>query len=197
MVVDSSARMLEIARSKVNSDRVEFVRAELPEWNAPHGGFDLIVTNFFLDCFPADELERVVARLGELAAPAANWLLADFEIAPAGPARWRSRMIVSLLYQFFKLATGLKAGALVAPDTELEKAGFSRHRRITSEWGLLKSEWWRRGELLQTAAAVFMIPAGCRFDSRATTNPRATRRQAIAKLMKSIERGTGTRRCWG
>jgi ubiquinone/menaquinone biosynthesis C-methylase UbiE len=145
VVVDSSARMLEIARSKVDSERVEFVRVELPDWNAGSGGFDLIVTNFFLDCFPADELAQVIARLSELAAPAANWLLADFEIAPAGPARWRSRIIVSLLYQFFKLATGLKAGALASPDADLEKSGFSRHRRITSEWGLLKSEWWRRG----------------------------------------------------
>jgi ubiquinone/menaquinone biosynthesis C-methylase UbiE len=145
VVVDSSERMLKIARRKVNSVRVNFVRAELPNWNAPHGGFDLIVTNFFLDCFPADDLERVVARLGELASPTADWLLADFEIAPAGPARWRSRIIVSLLYRFFKLAAGLEAGELAVPDSDLEKSGFSRHRRITSEWGLLKSEWWRRG----------------------------------------------------
>lgn len=144
LVVDSSARMLEIARSKVNSERVTFVRAELPEWEAPHSGFDLIVTNFFLDCFPADELERVIALLSGLAVPEANWLLADFEIAPAGPARWRSRIIVALLYQFFKFATGLKAGALASPDADLEKSGFSRHRRITREWGLLKSEWWIR-----------------------------------------------------
>lgn len=144
VVVDSSERMLEIARSKVNSERVEFVRAELPEWNASHGGFDLIVTNFFLDCFPPAELARVIARLNELAAAEADWLLADFEIAPAGPARWRSRIIVSLLYRFFKLATGLKAAALVSPDADLEKSGFSRHRRVTSEWGLLKSEWWKK-----------------------------------------------------
>src|SRR5687768_17611729 len=86
VVVDSSERMLEIARSKVDSKRVEFVRAELPDWNTSHCGFDLIVTNFFLDCFPPAELARVIARLGELAAEEADWLVADFEIAPAGPA---------------------------------------------------------------------------------------------------------------
>ena len=86
----------------------------------------------------------MVRKLGELAAPQADWLLADFEIAPTGPARWRSRLIVALLYRFFRLVTGLKADALTPPDRDLEKAGFTRHRRITSEWGLLKSEWWRR-----------------------------------------------------
>ena len=33
---------------------------------------------------------------------------------------------------------------LVPPDGALAKAGFTRHRRESHEWGLLKSEWWRR-----------------------------------------------------
>lgn len=144
VVVDASQRMLEIAAAQVNSKRVEFVLADFLKWQGPPGEFDLIVSHFFLDCFPPNELAAVVRKLGELAAPQAEWLLADFEIAPAGPARWRSRLIVATLYRFFRLVTGLKAAALIPPDRDLEKAGFTRHRRITSDWGLLKSEWWRR-----------------------------------------------------
>lgn len=144
VVVDSSEKMLEIARREVASERVGFVRADLLEWDGPRGQFDLIVTHFFLDCFPPDELAKVVGKLGELAAPAADWLVADFEIAPAGPARWRGRLIVAALYRFFRIVTGLKADALVPPDGDLEKAGFTRHRREVREWNLLKSEWWRR-----------------------------------------------------
>ena len=144
VVVDASQRMLEIAAAKVTSSRVEFVLADFLKWQSPPGEFDLIVSHFFLDCFPPDELAAVVSKLAELAAPHADWLLADFEIAPAGPARWRSRLIVATLYRFFRIVTGLKADALVPPDGDLKKAGFTRHRRITSEWGLLKSEWWWR-----------------------------------------------------
>jgi hypothetical protein len=46
---------------------------------------------------------------------------------------------------FFRVVCRLKARALVPPDAEIQKPGFSRHRRMTGEWGLLKSEWWRRG----------------------------------------------------
>lgn len=145
VVVDSSARMLEIARTKIASERIQFIHADFLNWKDATGGFDLIVTNFFLDCFPQDELAKVVARLSELAAPDADWLLADFEIAPAGLAKWRSRVILALLYGFFRVVCGLHARALVSPDGDLKKAGFSRYRRQTSEWGLLKSEWWRRG----------------------------------------------------
>ncbi|MCU0750667.1 MAG: class I SAM-dependent methyltransferase, partial [Akkermansiaceae bacterium] len=84
-VVDSSRTMLDLAKSRVSksgaaASRIEFVHADLRDWTpAESGNFDLIVTHFFLDCFPPDRLAKVVARLSELAAPTATWLLADFQ----------------------------------------------------------------------------------------------------------------------
>lgn len=150
VVVDSSAGMLQVARSQLTGlesahARVEFVHADVLEWKAPAAGFDLIVTHFFLDCFPEKSLAEVVARLGELATPNAHWLLADFQIAQSRWARLRCLVIVALLYGFFRVVCGLKADSLDSPDEDLENAGFCRHAQTTSEWGLLKSEWWRRG----------------------------------------------------
>ncbi|MES2659305.1 MAG: class I SAM-dependent methyltransferase [Verrucomicrobiota bacterium] len=143
-VVDSSQRMLEIAKSKVESEQVGFLHADLLEWEGPSGEFDLIVTNFFLDCFTGEDLTKVVSKLGQTASPRADWLLADFDIPPSGISRWRSRMIIAMLYRFFRIVTGLKARSLVPPDAEIQKTGFRLHRRKTHEWGLLKSEWWKR-----------------------------------------------------
>ncbi len=151
VVVDASTAMLDVARARLvglsgdAAARIEFVHADVSEWEDAGGGFDLIVTQFFLDCFGADALVAVVARLGALATPDAHWLVADFQIAPGGWARWRSRVIVDLLYRFFRIVCGIEADRLVLPDAALEMAGFARHKRLTSEWGLLKSEWWRRG----------------------------------------------------
>ncbi|MES2438169.1 MAG: class I SAM-dependent methyltransferase [Verrucomicrobiota bacterium] len=143
-VVDSSARMLEITRRRTVPERVEFIHADLLEWEAPPASFDLIVTHFFLDCFPAAPLSAVISRLGNAATADAHWLLADFQVPPGRAAALRSRAILALLYTFFRLATGLRARSLVPPDADLEKAGFTRYRRITRDWGLLKSEWWHR-----------------------------------------------------
>lgn len=143
-IVDISAKMLEIARSKLNSKHVKFIHADILEWEGQAGAFDLIVTNFFLDCFPPDQLTFVISKLGKFADPAAHWLLADFEVPSAPLARLRSRVILAMLYRFFRIITGLEARFLSSPDAELQKAGFTRHRRITRDWGLLKSEWWRR-----------------------------------------------------
>ena len=145
VVVDASAGMLAVAKRQPGLSRVEFAHADLLEWEHPAGRFDLIVTNFFLDCFAADQLAVVVARLARLAAPQASWLIADFDIATGRWAGMRCRLILALLYRFFSITCRLEAQALVSPDAALQASGFARHCRITSEWGLLKSEWWRRG----------------------------------------------------
>ncbi len=146
-VIDSSRKMLDIARRRTASDRVEFIHADFLDLVGPAACYDLVVTHFFLDCFPADPLAEVIAKLGKMATPAAHWLLADFEIAPTGAARWRSRAIVAMLYRFFRSVTGIRANHLVPPESDLANAGFTRHRRETSDWGLLKTEWWTRNEV--------------------------------------------------
>ncbi len=148
--VDSSARMLEAARARLRAGGwaeagVEFIHADILAWAPPRGEFDLIVTHFVLDCFRPEELERVVPKLSEAAAPGACWLLADFREPPAGPAKWRARAILEVMYLFFRWAAGLPASRLTPPDSILARHGFSLRRRLTFDWGLLHSDLWMRG----------------------------------------------------
>jgi ubiquinone/menaquinone biosynthesis C-methylase UbiE len=147
--VDASARMLDqarrnLTRHKLTADRVGFIHVDVLKWSPPVAGNDLIVTNFFLDCFQSEQVEQIVSRLATAATPEANWLLADFQVPRAGWKRLRSRLIIGSLYTFFRVMTRLSAKQLTPPDPFLERAGFMLHRRIESEWGLLHSDWWRR-----------------------------------------------------
>ena len=147
--VDASRAMLRLAAARWQAaggraEAVEFVQAELPAWRAPEARFDLIVTHFFLDCFPAPQLAEVVAGLARAATPGARWLLADFTVPPRGWRRWRARWILALAYAFFRRATNLPARQITPPDPFLEQAGFRRVKWRTSEWGLLRSDLWAR-----------------------------------------------------
>ena len=147
--VDASGRMLAEARRQLlrhglDDRRVEFVQADVLEWKPPLQAYDLIVTNFFLDCFRPEQLAHIVPRIAASAAPEARWLLADFQIGPAGLRRIRSQSIVWLLYGFFRVATRLPAHRLTRPDDLLQAAGFSLGHRIETEWGLLHSDCWQR-----------------------------------------------------
>ncbi|HTL68680.1 MAG TPA: class I SAM-dependent methyltransferase [Lacunisphaera sp.] len=147
--VDASAGMLAVARRRaeragLDPGRITFVHAALPAWRPSAGEFDGVVTNFFLDCFSPDELRTVVATLAGAATKDARWVVADFTIPPGGLARWRARFVHALMYAFFRVATGLRARRLTAPDALLAAEGFALAGRRTSEWGLLHADLWRR-----------------------------------------------------
>src|SRR5262249_20230088 len=112
--VDASARMLGLARSRVehsgfSADRIEFIRADALAWTPTSSDFDLIVTHFFLDCFRSEQIEKLVHRLSQAATQQASWLLADFHVPPAGLPRYRAQIIHWLMYAFFRMTARLPA----------------------------------------------------------------------------------------
>jgi SAM-dependent methyltransferase len=147
--LDASEKMLaqsrrQLARREQNPKRVQFVHADILNWSSPEKDYDLIVTNFFLDCFSADQLEEIVPKISDAAAPDANWLLADFQVAPAGLKRIRSQLILASMYFFFRTVTKLPARRIISPDLFLQNAGFRLRKRVQSEWDLLHADWWTR-----------------------------------------------------
>lgn len=146
--VDGSQKMLEqsrreLSRQKLKLDQVHFIHADVLNWEAPAHTCDLIITNFFLDCFRADQLEQIVSKIRAAMTRNASWLISDFQMAPAGLKRIRSRAILATMYLFFRFVTRLPARNLVPPAAILQRAGFSLVRREESEWGLLYSDWWK------------------------------------------------------
>jgi ubiquinone/menaquinone biosynthesis C-methylase UbiE len=157
--VDASRRMLECARRRLanrglNTQQVEFIRADIMDWSPPAEQFDLIVSHFFLDCFRREQLEQIVPRLASGATPEARWLLADFHEPAAGLAKWRARLILNLMYLFFRRVTGLPAAQLIPPDPLLSENGFVLRERRFADWGLLHSDLWVRTENRQADSTV-------------------------------------------
>ena len=143
--LDASEKMLsESKRSITAATQVEFVHANIFDWPIPEQKFDLIVTNFFLDCFTPNQLQTIVRKLADAATPDATWLLSDFCEPPRGWKKWRARWILASMYLFFRFATKLPAGKLTPPDPLLSAAGFQLTDRKLYDWGLLHADLWKR-----------------------------------------------------
>lgn len=147
--VDASAAMLARAaahaqRAEIEPERTRFIHATLPGWRPERQGYDAVVTHFFLDCFPPDELADVMDVLAAGAGTNAVWLLSDFAIPSRGIARQRARAIHAIMYGCFRRVTRLRARRLTEPDPLLAGHGFTLRGRRTSEWGLLRADWWVR-----------------------------------------------------
>jgi ubiquinone/menaquinone biosynthesis C-methylase UbiE len=147
--LDASARMLDCTRKHlekvgVNAVSVHWIHADIFEWQPASRNFDLIVTNFFLDCFSSGQVERISRRLAHVSAPGARWLLADFCEPPSGFAKWRARFVLAVMYLFFRVMTRIPATKLAPPDSALLQTGFRLRERKTFEWGLLHADLWIR-----------------------------------------------------
>lgn len=121
LYLEASPNMLARARARLGREcpqavpRVEF-RHGTQDSLTPTDRFDAIITFFVLDCVEITDLPTALMRLRMAQRPGAPWLLADFRPARRG---WR-RVLLTLMYTFFRLTTALRAQAL--PDLRLALA---------------------------------------------------------------------------
>ncbi len=148
-VIDESPAMLEKAAARWRQaggevSRVRFVCDNLLIWTPDELGYDLIVTHFFLDCFPEETLPLILTKLASAAAPNSRWLVADFCEPECGLARFRAHVMLRVAYLLFRLLAGVQASKLVNPDLLLSELGFTLKNRLTSDWGMMHSDLWKR-----------------------------------------------------
>jgi SAM-dependent methyltransferase len=126
--VDSSARMIELARGRVPSATFHFADAREFAFKEE---YDLAVAHFFFDCFEQDELRALLGRIR-----AKCWLVSEFR-----NTRW-SWPIPRGLYFFFRLTTGLRVTSLPDYRAVLERLGYRTEREQQALGGLVVSEMW-------------------------------------------------------
>lgn len=160
--VDASARMLQVAARRLPpAASVQLVQAdalgfqplrEQPSREQPSGeqpcrepgGYDLIVSHFFLDCFTEDEVGCLVERVNAAAAESAVWVISEFAVPQGAIAGVLGRWIIRGLYRVFGLLTGLKTRRLPDHGPILRQSGWHLEDCRQRLCGLLVSERWQR-----------------------------------------------------
>jgi ubiquinone/menaquinone biosynthesis C-methylase UbiE len=145
--VDSSSGMLRLLRHRVakqgNLNRLTTICADARTFIPKCARYDLIATNFFLDCLTESEAANLMARIRPHLAPGARWLVSEFQILDSNLfQRSVSRMIVSGLYAAFGVMTRLRVRQIPPWRALLAHNSFAPIR--TNRWlgGLLVSELW-------------------------------------------------------
>ena len=142
--IESSARMISLARQRTGAAPVNFIQADLRDLPLAANHYDLIVTHFFLDCLCGPVLHEVVQKLASSATTRAEWLLADFRLPRSGWRHLHAQVWLDAMYRFFRLTTGLETGRLEDPSQLLKATGFACLEQRRWRFGLIKSEHWRR-----------------------------------------------------
>jgi ubiquinone/menaquinone biosynthesis C-methylase UbiE len=132
--------MIRQARRRVAAARVEWLVADARTLELPSASFDAIVTNFFLDCFPAAELSLLIARLAPLLKDGGHWFDGDFRPPTHCLGQWH----LTLMYHFFRWQTKLGTMQLIDPAPALIQSGFTLQSEYPAVGGYLSARWWRR-----------------------------------------------------
>jgi len=147
--LDSSGKMLAEARkalqvANIDGRSIEFLHTDVFTCEFPRDHYDAVATQFFLDCFRADQLATLVPRIAAALAPGGAWLLADFRLPTAGPQRWRAATSLKAMYLLFRAITAMPASRLTVPDPYLAQNGLVLIQRECIDWGFIHTDLWRK-----------------------------------------------------
>jgi len=108
--------------------------------------FDVVVTQFFLDCFTDPQIEAWWPEVARRLRPGGVWLVTDF--TPAGSLRgWqalRQRALLAVLYPCFRWTTPMVARALPDLERPFRQAGWQAPYRERLPSGITELTVWRK-----------------------------------------------------
>jgi len=142
-VVEASATMIQLARRRVmEGAEVVFHHLEVAEF-IPCKQYDLVASHFFLDCFEPREIEQIAAMVTTCLGDGACWLISDFQLPRTGVLRrTRARLLLWVMYRFFRVTTGIEARDLIDPEPILRSVGLRLVERLESNAGFLRADHW-------------------------------------------------------
>lgn len=111
----------------------------------PEGAqFDIIVTPYLLDMIAADQLFDDMRKMDEVLAGGGKWLFTDFSHPRKGLKRTFSKMLVRLLYIFFRTFCSIKNTQLPEMERVFTRLGYKAEKEKFFLNGLLVSRIYSR-----------------------------------------------------
>ncbi len=104
--IDISSNMLELAKQKAqHTSTINFILGT--ERNIPKSTYSVVITNFYLDMFTDNSLNRIINTIKVSLSKNATWLAVDFV-----SEKWWQKVLLWIMYRFFKIVTGIEARQL-------------------------------------------------------------------------------------
>ncbi len=143
--IDLSRIMTKLTRRRLSgSKHVQLITADARTEPLPHRTYDFIATHFFLDCFTNRELNDLLERVAQHAAPEARWIVSEFRRPDALLPCWYAAVWLKAMYFFFRLTAGLQTRTLPDYRPMLTAHGFVLAAEHSSRAQLICSELWHR-----------------------------------------------------
>ena len=144
--LDISSNMIGLANARItplpNNSQVVFIHTDVFDWNFPKCKYDLVVTNFFLDCFTYSELTNLLEKISLSLKPEGKLIYGDFNVPNSLLIKTLASLLLFGMYLFFRIFTRISAKSLYDPTTLLIENKFILKNEKYYLWSFLKSQLW-------------------------------------------------------
>ena len=144
--LDLSKKMITLAKSRValipNKTKVVFIQKDVFDWCFPINKYDLVVSNFFLDCFTFKELEHITNKISLSLKPGGELIYGDFNVPKSYFEKFYAIPLLAIMYLFFRITTSITAKKLIDPTIFLNKEGLNLTKEKYYLGSFLKSQLW-------------------------------------------------------
>jgi tRNA (cmo5U34)-methyltransferase len=138
--IEASSKMLRLARDKnQHHNNIQYIHGTEQDVTALPL-YDVIITNFFLDLFPDKKLSSVVRLILSKLKHDGCWIVTDF----VNERKWWQRVLLSVMYVFFKITTGIEASTLPDWNQVLTSSALEPTEVKTFYHGFIKTGFFVR-----------------------------------------------------
>ncbi|MEM6842761.1 MAG: class I SAM-dependent methyltransferase [Bacteroidota bacterium] len=106
--------------------------------------YRVVITNFVLDMYEGNALDRMMQQIDALLWPDAYWLFTDFRYSSQSAQRWWQKPLAGLMYLFFKITANILIQALPNYDTHFDRLGWKAEQHHSFFGDFITSQVYRR-----------------------------------------------------
>jgi SAM-dependent methyltransferase len=123
--VDNSAQMLLLAQQRsCGANKVHYRQMDILHFTAA-APYDVVITPFLFDNFPAETAQVAFEKISSALKPHGLWLFSDFHLTAS--SGFVQRLLLKVMYTFFRLTCGIAANALPDMDHLFEPEYMQLH----------------------------------------------------------------------
>jgi ubiquinone/menaquinone biosynthesis C-methylase UbiE len=149
LVIDESPRMLDLAKRRIANanppinNQIKFRCANVFEILPLSGTFDLIVCNFFLDCFTSSEIGHLLGLFRQMILESGLLVVGDFRKPDSIFGKFIGEFILKIMHVFFEKTAGISATELTDLHAMLLERSFQKAVEKKLFFGFLNSSIWK------------------------------------------------------
>ncbi len=138
--VESSSRMIELAKKRTYACDVNFIHADIRTLELSET-YDLMVFNFVLDLFQPPEIETLLLRIKKHLTSAACIVVCDFYPIHEQDRVWKKLLLKSTIV-FFSVTTSLRLKEITNIQNRFKSSGYQRIKQKHFFSGMVFATVW-------------------------------------------------------